>query len=144
MIILNYLLLNQEKLTTAFRGLQTENAELKSDVTALKIQVSIQDQEVVLLKRQIYNLKAVHPSESVVHNNSNIDSHTFENDTDPSSRALNSPPSSCQEWYTGSPVKLPNGIYLMKNHTTNQIDAVFCQFSEGIALSYDESKILLI
>lgn len=121
-------------MTTAFRGLQTENAELQSDVTALKIQVSEQDQEIVLLKRQIHNLEAVHPSESVFHNNTNMDSHTFENDTDPSSRALNSPPSSCQDWFMGSPVKSPNGIYLMKNHTTNQIDAVFCQFSEGIAL----------
>jgi len=36
----------------------------KSDVKALKTQVSKQDQEIVLLTRQIHNLETAHPFES--------------------------------------------------------------------------------
>lgn len=110
--------------------MQEENAELQSDVKALKIQANKQDQEIVLLKNHISNIETEH-SFKCVSSNTTTDSRSSEYDNGPSPRALNSPPSSCQEWWDSSPVKLPNGIYLMKNNKTNQINAVHCQFLNG-------------
>lgn len=117
-------------LTTTLGNLKTENDELRTDVRELKTHVFDQDEEIRAFKIQIANLESILPSKWTSNNAEEFDDSASRNEG-PSSRALGRPPSSCQEWWISSPVKLADGIYLIKNNETKKIEAIFCLFQDG-------------
>ena len=117
-------------LTARFDDLKMENAELRSDVGALKVQVFMQDEEILLLKNRVTNLESLLAPKWA----SNYGTKQLSNDqsSGPLVRTLGQPPSSCQDWLDSSRVILADGFYLVKNKNTNnvnKIQAVFCTFS---------------
>ena len=113
-------------MSTRFGDLLAENAELKSDVKELKVQVSKQDHEIILLKNHVSNLESAHPFKKDSYGNEMI-----KNGASVVEGNL-SPPSSCKDLTVGDyKLYLWNGIYLIKNKDAKKVQAVFCQFSNG-------------
>ena len=110
-------------LTATFGNLKTENEELRTHFSS-------QDEEIRIFKIQIANLESIVTSK-LTSNNAKNSENTASSTEGSSSRALGRPPSSCQEWWISSAVKLADGIYLIKSSKTKMIEAVFCLFQDG-------------
>jgi len=108
--------------------LKVENTELKSEVKKLKIQNALQDDQIVLLKKQISHLESILPSTLAAYNSNTMGNGAATNN-EPSTKSLSSPPSTCQELIVGNGLVHPvDGVHLLKNG--NKIQAVFCTFNQ--------------
>ncbi len=112
-------------MSTGLGDLLAENGELKSDVKELKVQVSKQDREIILLKnRDVSNLESAYPFKKKSHG------YGMMKNAASVVEGTSSPPSSCKDLTVGGyNLYLLNGIYLVKNSDTKKVQAVFCQFS---------------
>lgn len=128
--------MKQNKLHSAFVDLKTENEEIKSDVKKLKAQVYSQDQQNILLKRKIENLELLLPQTLGSYANNMSMENGFSKMDEPIL-----PPSSCRDigiLISYQAQRAVDGIHLVKNPTSDKIEAVFCKFtsSNGVGKIY--------
>lgn len=127
LILIEYFL-KQKLLTTTLGNLKTENEELRTHVSS-------QDKEIRVFKIQIANLESFLPSK-LTSNNAKISENTASKIEGSSSRALGRPPSSCQEWWISSAVKLADGIYLIKSSKPRRSRLFSVCFKMAILVSF--------
>lgn len=104
----------QEKLTTRVGVLEAENSQ--------------QDEEIVHLRSKIFNLESLPPSKFISNDAINQSSYYKNDGSDPSTRVLSGPPTSCQELKDNNGLVPTDGIHLLKNKGTGKIEASFCMF----------------
>jgi len=115
------------------KGMEAKNVVLETEFRQLKFQMTTRDEEILLLKSEISKLRTLLHMKYV---SNNMERDFVDSDDGPSTRALDRPPTSCQDLADG--YYNLNGLYLVQDVRTNKIQAVFCRF-----LAADNSKNLM-
>ena len=111
--------------------------ELKSELKEEKLKRIEQDQDILLLKKQISELETRIPRNRAPSDYAN-NQLNIENSGQTAIKAATLP-SSCGDLLGYSQIKGLDGIFLVKNSQTNKIEAVYCQFSTN-----NQCKILIL
>lgn len=110
--------------------MEIKNFGLEKEVALFKNEMSTQDQEIRLLKNEIFELKSLLPQKvASYHAADKVElKSSKKNSRRRSDKALSQEiPSSCDDLLVNG--NYANGIYLVKKDENKNIEAVFCKFS---------------